>query len=371
MKPIKVLTVFGTRPEAIKMCPVIKALEKENRIQSVVCVTGQHREMLQNVLDIFDVRPDYSLRVMREGQHLSDLTARIITETRAVFDAEKPDLALVHGDTTTTFSAALSAFYARVPVGHVEAGLRTESIASPFPEELNRRLTSRIAILHFAPTEKNARNLRDEGITENVFVTGNTAIDALRYTVDDGYRFSAEAVRRLDFSERIVTVTAHRRENWGAPLENICRALLALSGTHRDLRFVFPMHPNPVVRDTVVPLLSGNPRFLLIEPLDTRDMHNLMKRSYLILTDSGGLQEEAPALGVPTVVLREETERGEAVESGTVVLAGTTKEGIVAQAERLISDEEARRRMIETVSPYGDGFASERIVEGIMGYFAG
>ena len=369
MKPIKVLTTFGTRPEAIKMCPVIKALEKDRRIQSVVCATGQHREMLQNTLDLFGVKPDYNLRVMREGQPLPDMTARILTETRAVFDAEKPDLALVHGDTTTTFSAALSAFYARIPVGHVEAGLRTESFASPFPEELNRRLTSRIATLHFAPTEKNARNLRSEGITENVFVTGNTAIDALRYTVADDYRFSSEAVGRLDFSERIVTVTAHRRENWGQPLENICRALLTLSGLHPDIRFVFPMHPNPVVRNTVIPLLSQNPRFLLIEPLDTRDMHNLMKRSFLVLTDSGGLQEEAPALGVPTVVLREETEREEAVESGTVALAGTAKEGIVAQAERLISDEGARRRMAEAASPYGDGFASERILGGILGYF--
>ena len=369
MKPIKILTLFGTRPEAIKMCPVVKVLGKDKGIQSIVCTTGQHQEMLQNVLDIFHVKPDYTLRVMRQGQTLSDLTARILTEVQAVFETEKPDLALVHGDTTTTFAAALAAFYARVPVGHVEAGLRTESIASPFPEELNRRLTSQIATLHFAPTEKSAQNLRKEGIKKNVFVTGNTAIDALRYTVDDAYRFVSEAVGRLDFSKRIVTVTAHRRENWGSPLENICRALLALSHRHPDIRFVFPMHPNPIVRDTIIPLLTENPRMLLIDPLDTRDMHNLLRRSYLVLTDSGGLQEEAPALGVPVVVLRKETEREEAVESGTVALAGTSYDGIIACAEELLSDTDARRRMKAAVSPYGDGYASERIVRHIVAHF--
>lgn len=371
MKTIKVLTLFGTRPEATKMCPVVKALANTPGIESVVCTTGQHREILQNVLDLFKVKPDYPLDVMREGQSLSELTARILTETRNVLQKEKPDLALVHGDTTTTFSAALSAFYEHIPVGHVEAGLRTESIASPFPEELNRRLTARIAALHFAPTEKNARNLQREGVTENVFVTGNTAIDALRYTVEESYRFTEEKLNRLDFSGRVVTVTAHRRENWGKPLENICKALLALSDMHPDIRFVFPMHPNRIVRDTVVPLLSENPRFLLIDPLDTRAMHNLLKRSYLVLSDSGGLQEEAPALGVPVVVLREETEREDAVESGTVVLSGTSVDRIIDCAERLLSDTDARRRMIEAISPYGDGYASERIVGHIAAYFAG
>lgn len=353
------------------MCPLVKALEREAKIHSIVCTTGQHREMLSQALEMFAVRADHSLDIMQPGQTLTDVTARVLYGMQHVLEAEKPDLLLVHGDTTTTFSAALAAFYAHIPVGHVEAGLRTESIRSPFPEELNRRLTARIASLHFAPTKRCERNLLSEGIAQNVFVTGNTAIDALRYTVDDGYSFASEALRQIDFSGRVVTVTAHRRENWGEPMANICRAVLALARMHPQIQFVFPMHLNPIVRNVVTPLLGGHPRILLIEPLGVKDMHNLMKRSFLVLTDSGGIQEEAPALGTPVVVLRKETERGEAVESGTVALAGTDETDIIQCADKLLSDAAVYMRMKEAVSPYGDGYASEKIVKHILRYFEG
>lgn len=364
--PIKVLSVFGTRPEAIKMCPLVKAIEKDPRLQSLVCVTGQHRQMLDQVLEVFDVRPDYDLNLMREKQTLTTITSGVLEGLEPVLAEAQPRVVLVHGDTTTSFAAALAAFYQHIPVGHVEAGLRSFNKRSPFPEEMNRLLTGRVADLHFAPTQKNADNLRREGVERGVFVTGNTVIDALLAIVRPDYAFRAEALRSMRFDGmRTVLMTAHRRENLGLPLLNIFAAVRTLADQYDDLQVVYPVHPNPAVREPARERLGGHPRIRLIDPLDVEDLHNLMARCHLVLTDSGGLQEEAPALGKPVLVLRTETERPEAVEMGAVRLTGVEEADILREARILLDDPAAYAAMANAVNPYGDGKASARICEAI------
>ncbi len=367
---IRVMSIFGTRPEAIKMCPLVKALENDSRCESIVCVTAQHREMLDSALEFFGVVPDYDLNIMKPGQSLTAVTANVITGLESVLREAKPDIVLVHGDTTTSFAAALAAFYAMIPVGHVEAGLRTYDRYSPYPEEINRNLTTKLATLHFAPTELNRSQLNREGVSENVFVTGNTALDAFKYTVRDDYVFGDEKLRTLDFeSEKVITVTAHRRENQQGGIENICRAILELSHRHPELRFVYPVHLSPAVRNTVFPILENHPRVTLIDPVDVADMHNLLSKSHFIMTDSGGIQEEAPSFHKPVLVLRTETERPEAAEAGTVKVIGTDKERIIAEAELLLCSQEEYDHMASAKNPYGDGKASEYIIDAIAGYF--
>lgn len=361
------MSVFGTRPEAIKMCPLVKQLEQEERIESVVCLTGQHREMLQQVIDIFGTKADYNLDIMQPRQTLTTITTSVLEKMEEVLEKEKPDMVLVHGDTTTSFVAALAAFYQQIPVGHVEAGLRTFDKYSPYPEEMNRCLTGRIAALHFAPTENNRRNLENENIRDGVYVTGNTVIDAFQFTVKKDYRYKNEALREIDFrGKRVILMTAHRRENLGEPLENICRAVRRLVAEFPDIEVVYPVHLNPAVRETARGILGGLEQVHLIEPLDVEDMHNLMAGSYLVMTDSGGLQEEAPACGVPVLVLRTETERPEAVEAGTVKVVGVDEETILQNARILLTDRVEYEKMAKAVNPYGDGHASERIVKAIL-----
>lgn len=365
-----VMLVFGTRPEAIKMCPLVKELASREGIKSICCVTGQHREMLDSVLDIFQVRPDWDLNIMTPRQTLSSITSKCLLGMDEAIEALKPDMILVHGDTSTTFAGALSAFYHQVPVGHVEAGLRTYDKYSPFPEEMNRKLVSAIADLYFCPTENNRENLQREGITEGIHVTGNTVIDALKTTVREDYVFHNEELNRLPYRERkVILVTCHRRENYGEPMKNIMLALREIAERHKDVELVYPVHLSPVVREAVDKYLRGAPRTYLIEPLSADEMHNLMARCYMVMTDSGGLQEEAPALGKPVLVLRRETERPEAVEAGTVKLAGVEQERIVSMAEELIVDPMAYEAMAHAVNPYGDGHACERIADAIEGYF--
>ena len=369
---MKTLAVFGTRPEAIKMCPLVLKLRETEGIECSVCLTGQHREMLRQVMDAFGVREDHNLDIMRERQTLTGITTSILDEIGPVLELEKPDAVLVHGDTTTSFAAALAAFYRQSPVGHVEAGLRTGNIYSPFPEEMNRLLTDRLSGWHFCPTKANAGNLEREGITGSVFVTGNTVIDAFRYTVRDGYEFSDRTLGGIDYgNRRVITVTAHRRENLGQPLVNICNAIKRLALEHEDAAFVYPVHLNPVVRETVCGILSGIGNVYLTEPVDVLDMHNLLARSYMVMTDSGGLQEEAPHFGTPVLVLRTETERPEAVEAGTVKVVGTDTEAIHAEAEMLLNDRGAYDAMAKAVNPYGDGHASERIAKILLNGIAG
>lgn len=364
------MSAFGTRPEAIKMCPLVKRMEQTRGLESVVCLTGQHRQMLDPVTALFDVRADHDLNIMRPGQTLAAITAEILLKTQTVLEAEKPDVVLVHGDAASSTAVALAAFYARIPVGHVEAGLRSGDRYSPFPEEMNRRLTARLATLHFAPTEQNAANLRREGIEENIFVTGNTVMDALQTTVRPDHRFQSAALRSsLSGGKRLVLVTAHRRENLGEGLENICRAVRRLAARWTDVEFIWPVHLNPAVRETVMPMLRGCERVCLTEPLGVEDMHNLIARSYLVMTDSGGLQEEAPACGVPVLVMRTETERPETVEAGTARVVGVREEDIFRQADTLLTDAQAYRRMAHPADPYGDGHASERIVRHLLDYF--
>ncbi len=367
---IKVMTVFGTRPEAIKMAPLIKELEKRDEIESIVCLTGQHREMLMQVLDIFKIKPDYNLDIMRPGQTVSTITTDVLSGMEKVLCGLKPDIMLVHGDTSTTFAGALAAFYAGVRVGHVEAGLRTYDKLSPFPEEMNRQLTGRIADMHFAPTPANRDNLKRENITENVFVTGNTVIDALSTTVRDDYVFRDDILKSVDFAAaKYILLTAHRRENLGAPLRQICSAVKILADKNKDVRFIYPMHLNPKVRGVAREILGNVQNVLLCEPVDVCDMHNLMSRCYMVMTDSGGLQEEAPALGKPVLVLRTETERPEAVRAGTVKLAGVETDTIVEMADRLINDKAAYAAQAAAVNPYGDGRASRRITDAVLYYF--
>lgn len=366
---MKVMSVFGTRPEAIKMCPLIKELQKCAGVESIVCLTGQHRQMLDQVTEIFGVKADFDLNIMRPKQTLTTITCGILQGMENVLQEVKPDLVLVHGDTSTSFAVALAAFYQQIPVGHVEAGLRTFNPYSPFPEEMNRCLTGRLAAIHFAPTVKNAQNLKNEGITRNVFVTGNTVIDAFQTTVRQDYVFKSPDLKGFDpHAGRTILMTAHRRENLGEPLENICRAARHLAEEYPDIQIVYPVHMNPAVRQTVNTILSGVDRVHLIEPLDVEDMHNLMDRSYLVMTDSGGLQEEAPACGVPVLVLRTETERPEAVEAGTVKVVGVSEETIYREAATLLTNREKYVCMAQAINPYGDGHASERIVQHLLDF---
>ena len=366
---MKVLVVFGTRPEAIKMCPLVLALKRKSNIETKVCVTGQHREMLDQVLEIFHVVPEYDLAIMKPRQTLETITTAVLENIGSVIDAERPDVVLVHGDTTTSMASALAAFYKQVPVGHVEAGLRTYNIYSPFPEEMNRKLITALTTFFFAPTEGNRRALEKESVVENVFVTGNTVIDAFQYTTSDGYQFKNKHFANHDFSNPTILMTAHRRENFGQPLKNICDAVLELCRRHPDLRFVYPVHLNPVVRDTVFAKLGNNPQVTLTDPVDVQDMHNAMARSVLVLTDSGGLQEEAPHLGKPVIVLRTETERPEAVEAGTAVVAGVERDTIVRITDNLLTAPAAYNKMATAINPYGDGHASDRIVEILLNCF--
>lgn len=364
---MKVLLVFGTRPEAIKMCPLVLELKKHKEIDCKVCLTGQHREMLSQVMEAFEMEEDYNLNIMRERQTLSSITASILEKMGDVLEAEEPDIVLVHGDTTTSFAAALAAFYRQVPVGHVEAGLRTGNIYSPFPEEMNRLLTGRLAACHFAPTERNRENLQKENLTNNVFVTGNTVIDAFKTTVKQNYQFHNPVLQDIDYkSRRVILLTAHRRENLGMPLENICRAVKRLAEAYGDIEIIYPVHLNPAVRESVYPILDGMDRVKLVEPLDVLDMHNLLARCFLVMTDSGGLQEEAPSFGKPVLVLRMETERPEAVEAGTVKVVGVQEQDIFSAARLLLEDEAAYKKMAHAVNPYGDGHASERIAEALL-----
>ena len=370
MKEICVMTIFGTRPEAIKMAPLVQELQNRPGITSICCVTAQHRQMLDSVLDIFHLKPDYDLNIMEPRQTLSTITTKCLLGMEEVLEQAKPDLVLVHGDTSTTFAGALAAFYHQVKVGHVEAGLRTWDKYSPFPEEMNRKLVGDIADLHFCPTKSNVANLAREDITNGVFITGNTVIDALKTTVVKGYHFSTELLNQLDYEhKKIILVTCHRRENYGQPMANIMTALRRVAESFEDVELVYPVHLSPVVREAAAKYLSGHPRIHLIDPLDVEEMHNLMARSYLVMTDSGGLQEEAPALGRPVLVLRRETERPEAVEAGTVKIAGTEEETIFRMASELLTDEKAYHEMAHAVNPYGDGFACRRIVDAIEWQF--
>ena len=367
---MKTLVVFGTRPEAIKMCPLVVALSRDPDIDCKVCVTGQHREMLDQVLEIFHITPDHDLAIMRPGQTLELITTSVLELLAPVLDEEKPDVVLVHGDTTTSMASALSAFYKQIPVGHVEAGLRTYNIYSPFPEEMNRKIISALTTYHFAPTQNNRAALERESITKHVYVTGNTVIDAFQYTTHDDYRLTNPVLAAFDFSQPTILMTAHRRENLGKPLEQICDAVLELMRRHPDLQLIYPVHLNPAVRDTVFSKLGDHPQITLIDPIDVCDMHNAMARSVLVLTDSGGLQEEAPHLGKPVIVLRTETERPEAVEAGTAKVAGVETDDIVAIVDELLTDEAAYQKMANAVNPYGDGHASERIVKILKECFA-
>ncbi|NCC68067.1 MAG: UDP-N-acetylglucosamine 2-epimerase (non-hydrolyzing) [Clostridia bacterium] len=365
-KPIKVLSVFGTRPEAIKMAPLVIELKNRPEFDSLVCVTAQHRQMLDGVLSCFSLQPDYDLDIMQQGQTLSDITSRVLYGLGGVLGEVRPDIVLVHGDTTTAFASALAAFYAKIPVGHVEAGLRTCDIYSPYPEEMNRSLIGRIAEYNFAPTDKNAENLHRENAFGKIFVTGNTVIDAMKYTVGDG-SFSTSELNELDYvNRRVITLTCHRRENYGQPMENIFAAVRQIADTHPEIDVVYPVHLSPYVRETAKIFLGGTQNIHLIEPLDAAEMHRLLARSYFVMTDSGGLQEEAPALGKPVLVLRCETERPEAVSAGTVKLAGVESARIVSLATELLSDSTVYESMARAVNPYGDGCACRRIADALL-----
>lgn len=370
MKKLRIMSVFGTRPEAIKMAPLVKELASREEIESLCCVTAQHRQMLDSVMKVFDLRADCDLDIMTPRQTLSSITSKCLTGMDGAIERLKPDMILVHGDTSTTFAGALSAFYHQVPVGHVEAGLRTHDKYSPFPEEMNRRLVTAIADLYFCPTKNNRDNLLKEGIEKGIFITGNTVIDALRTTVRSDYVFATQKLNELDYANRkVILVTCHRRENYGEPMRNIMLALRQIAEQNEDVELVYPVHLSPVVREAVDAYLRGAPRVHLIEPLPADEMHNIMARCYMVLTDSGGLQEEAPALGKPVLVMRRETERPEAVEAGTVKLCGVVQDDIVTMAERLIRDRNAYEKMAHAVNPYGDGKACARIADAIEWHF--
>ena len=370
MKKYKIMSVFGTRPEAIKMAPLVKELGKYDDLESICCLTGQHREMLDSVMEIFKLQADFDLNIMEKRQTLSTITTKTLLGMERVMEQCKPDMILVHGDTSTTFAGALAAFYHQVPVGHVEAGLRTYDKYSPFPEEMNRTLVGDIADLHFSPTHANAENLRRESVAGEIFITGNTAIDAMGYTVKADRKFQDELLNRLDFEHhRIIAVTCHRRENYGKPMEDIMSAIAEVVRTHEDVEVVYPVHLSPVVRECAQKYLGGKERIHLIDPLDVEEMHNLLARCYMVMTDSGGLQEEAPALGKPVLVMRRETERPEAIAAGTAKLAGVTYEGVLAEANRLLDDPAAYQAMAKAVNPYGDGHACRRIAQAIRWHF--
>lgn len=367
---MKVLSIFGTRPEAIKMCPLIKKMELHPEIESIVCLTGQHREMLQQVIDTFKIHIDYNLDIMKNNQTLTTITADVLNGLEPILKEVNPNIVLVHGDTTTSFAAALAAFYLKIPVGHVEAGLRTKDKYSPFPEEMNRTLTGQIAQLHFVPTALNAQNLQAEGVNHNIFITGNTVIDAFKTTVKKEYCYKNKHIQSiLDLHDKIALVTAHRRENLGLPLENICAAIYDLAEHYSNLQFIYPVHMNPSVRKIVYMRLSNHPRIHLIDPIDVEDMHNLMSVSHIVLTDSGGLQEEAPAFGIPVLVLRTETERPEAVDAGTVKVVGNGRHKIYTECRFILDNQEEYQKMAMAINPYGDGFASERIIEYLLTWY--
>ena len=366
MRPVTVMTIFGTRPEAIKMAPLALELSRRPGLNALCCVTAQHREMLDSVLNIFRLKPDYDLNIMEPRQTLSTITSKCLTGMDGVLEQAKPDLVLVHGDTSTTFAGALAAFYHKVPVGHVEAGLRTYDKWSPYPEEMNRKMVGAIADLHFCPTAANQENLARENITQGVFLTGNTVIDALQTTVRPQFTFQEEILNRLDYAaRRVILVTCHRRENYGQPMTNIMTALRRIADAFPDVELVYPVHLSPVVQEAAHKYLDGHPRIHLIAPLAVDEMHNLMARCHLVMTDSGGLQEEAPALGKPVLVLRRETERPEAVAAGTVKLAGVAEEAIFSMAHELLTDPGAYAAMAHAVNPYGDGQACRRIADAI------
>lgn len=368
---LKIMTIFGTRPEAIKMAPVVKKLQEDPDIQEIVCVTAQHREMLDQVLELFDIHPHYDLNIMKAGQTLSEITCRALIGLEEVIKKEKPHMILVHGDTTTTFVGSLAAFYQQVKIGHVEAGLRSGNMYSPYPEEANRSLTGRLANLHFAPTVGNKSNLLREGIDErSIVLTGNTVIDALLQVVKDDYSFDNDILNSIDYkNKKIILLTSHRRENLGQPMENIFTAVKEAVLKNEEVEVIFPVHLNPKVREIAGRILGDMERVHLIEPLDYEPFANLMNKADIILTDSGGIQEEAPALGKPVLVLRTETERPEAVEAGTVKMAGVERKRVFNLIHRLINDKKEYKEMANAVNPYGDGKASERIVRAIKEYF--
>ena len=361
---IKIMSIFGTRPEAIKMAPLVKELEKRKEIESIVCVTAQHREMLDQVLEVFDIKPDYDLNIMKKGQTLSEITSRVLLGLEEVIQKDKPNIILVHGDTTTTFAGALAAFYNQVDIGHVEAGLRTWNKYSPFPEEMNRQMVDRMTDMFFAPTEVSKNNLLNEGIDKNkIYVTGNTAIDAMKYTVKDNY--TNEVLDWLGDS-KFILLTAHRRENLGEPMRNIFKAVRRIVLDNKDVKVIYPIHMNPIVREIASEILDGIDRVKLIEPLEVFDFHNFINRSYLILTDSGGIQEEAPSLGKPVLVLRDTTERPEGIEAGTLKLVGTDEETIYNETMKLLNNKDEYNKMSKASNPYGDGNASKYIVDAIL-----
>jgi len=367
MDKIKVLSVFGTRPETIKMAPLVRELSVRSEFESLVCVTAQHRQMLDQVLNVFSIVPDYDLDIMTPGQTLSDITARVLKGLEKVIAEAKPDIVLVHGDTTTTFAGALAAFYSQTAIGHVEAGLRTYQKYSPYPEEANRQFVGCIADLHFAPTELSRQNLLGEGKSpDSIIVTGNTAIDAMKMTVRED--FDDEILRWANDS-RLIVLTAHRRENLGEPMRGMFRAIKRITDEHADIKVVYPVHLNPVVRQAADDILGDSDRVKLIEPLEVVEFHNLLSRSYMILTDSGGIQEEAPSLGKPVVVLRDTTERPEGIDAGTLKLAGTNENNIYSIVKKLVEDKEAYQRMSQAKNPYGDGHASRRIADALTEYF--
>ena len=368
MSKIKVMSIFGTRPEAIKMAPLVKELEKRNEIESIVYVTAQHRQMLDQVLETFKIKPDYDLNIMKDGQTLGDITTRALTGIEGIIKEVKPDIVLVHGDTTTTFAGALAAFYNQVAIGHVEAGLRTNDKYSPFPEEMNRQMVDCMTDMYFAPTNISKANLLKENIEEEkIYVTGNTAIDAMATTVDDNYQHP-----ELDWiksNERMILLTAHRRENLGEPMRHIFKAIKRIVDEFEDVKVIYPIHLNPKVRSVANEVFKDCDRVKLIEPLEVFDFHNFQNKSYIILTDSGGIQEEAPSLGKPVLVLRDTTERPEGIEAGTLKLVGTDEDVIYEETKKLLNDKEEYEKMSKASNPYGDGHASERIVDAIINKF--
>lgn len=366
MKKIRIMTVFGTRPEAIKMFPLVKEIELDSRFESIVVVTGQHRQMLDQILNVFNIIPDYDLNIMKSEQTLTDVTTRVLTKLSPIIRESSPDVMLVHGDTTTTFAAALSAFYEKVSIGHVEAGLRTWDKYSPFPEEMNRQLTDTLTDMYFAPTEISKKNLLNEGVKEKkIFITGNTAIDAMKYTV----KKETQHKSNHELNRKKILVTMHRRENIGEPMKNVFKAINRLVRENADIQIVFPIHKNPVVRKLANDVLIKTNQIQLIEPLDVLEFHNLIANSYLVLTDSGGIQEEAPSLGVPVLVLRDTTERPEGVSAGTLKLVGTDEINVYDATKILIKNEEQYKEMSQASNPYGDGYASQRILEAIASEF--
>ncbi|MCT4507603.1 MAG: UDP-N-acetylglucosamine 2-epimerase (non-hydrolyzing) [Tepidibacter sp.] len=373
MNKVKVMTVFGTRPEAIKMAPLVKKMEQNKKIESIVCVTAQHREMLDRVLEIFDIKPKYDLNIMKHGQTITDVTNRVLKELESVIANDRPDILLVHGDTTTTFSASLAAFYNKVPVGHVEAGLRSGNIYSPYPEEMNRKLTGMISSIHFAPTIGNEENLLKENIDKDkICVTGNTVIDALLSVINKDYKFNNKDIDDIDYEKnKVILLTCHRRENWGKPMEDIFKAIKRVVQDNDNVEVIFPMHLNPKVRDCAKSIMGDVKKIHLIEPLDYEPFANLMNKVDIILTDSGGIQEEAPAIGKPVLVLRCETERPEAVEAGTAKIVGVDEEEVYKSTNLLIRNQEEYSKMSNAVNPYGDGKACDRIIEYLIANYGG